>query len=155
MTPAEVTLRLSLVAESRLMQDVKDGVGAMLSSDRSLIHTDDRPKVADSLDLDSATEEAFPNDHRWDYILSLPGASKLVGLEPHTAGDHEVRVVIRKKQNAQAFLRDHLRPGRYVREWYWVTAGRVGFSRMDRAKRALDQNGITFGGRFLRLRTSA
>src|SRR5262249_26038202 len=104
MPAATVTLRLSLLAGSPLVGVVRDGLGAMLSSDRSLIHATERAKVGDSLDLDTATKDLFPSENRWDYVLSLPATERLVGLEPHTAGDHEVRVVIRKKQNAQAFL---------------------------------------------------
>jgi hypothetical protein len=109
-----------------------------------LIAIDVRPAIGDSLDLDSATQAAYPNDHRWDYVLSVLANGDLVGVEPHTAKNSEIDVVIKKKTNAAAHLRLHLHPGRAVARWYWVTRGKVAFSPMEKAERKLAQNGIKF-----------
>jgi hypothetical protein len=74
---------------------------------------------------------------------------EIVGLEPHTAKDSEIKVVIAKKKLAIQYLRDHLQPQFRVARWFWVTQGNVGFSKMERARRILDQNGISFAGRLL------
>lgn len=144
------TIRSALQPQSSLLAHVHPGVQAVLPRDQVLIALAERRKVGESLDLDAATAAAFPQDHRWDYILSVPSANKLVGLEPHPATNAEISVVIRKKKNALAVLRQHLKPGQAVVEWHWVTHGRVGFSPMDRARRALSQEGIQFHGRELR-----
>ena len=104
----------------------------------------------DSIDLDAATSVLFPNEHRWDYIVSVPHKSELVGIEPHSATDGEIRVVTAKKRQAADFLRDHLLPHHRISKWLWVSHGKVGFSKMERARRILDQNGITFAGRLIR-----
>ena len=145
-----LTLRKALMPNSSLRDHIVAGAGAVRPSDRGLIHPLVRRRIGDGVDLDAATVAEAPQAHRWDYILSIPSTSKLIGLEPHTASDGEVKVVIRKKQNAQVLLRSHFQPGFSVTEWHWVTRGTVGFSRMDRAMRALNQSGIRFAGRSLR-----
>lgn len=145
-----LTIRAALKPTSSLIEHVRPGIQAMKSRDQALIQVTERNKIGDSLDLDGATAAAAPQDHRWDYILSVPSAEKLVAVEPHSATNSEVSVVIRKKNRALAVLRDHLKPGQGVAEWHWVTHGRVAFSPMDRATRKLAQEGIQFHGRGLR-----
>ena len=71
----------------------------------------------------------------------------LLALEPHTAADCEITVVIRKRERALVVLREHLKTGMVVARWLWVTHGRVQFSVMDKARRRLDQHGIEFVGK--------
>ncbi len=123
---------------------------AIQRADVQLIADSQRARIGDSLDLDAASHNEHPNDHRWDYLLSVPDAGRLVGVEPHTASDHEIAVVIAKKNAALDYLTDHLRRGQRVDAWFWVTRGQVGFGKMDRARRRLDQAGIAFAGRQLR-----
>ena len=139
-----------LIPTSSLHGKVRDGLRALLARDRNLIEGAERQRVGDSLDLDDASRVEFPNENRWDYLLSVPTISQIIGIEPHSARDAEISVVIAKKQNAVNYLRDHLRPGNRVAKWFWVSHGSVGFSRMDRMRRLLDQNGIAFEGRMLR-----
>ncbi len=114
-----------------------------------LIADSQHTRVGDSLDLDAASRDEHPNDHRWDYLLSVPDAGRIVGVEPHTARDQEIRVVIAKRQAAVAYLANHLRSGQRVDAWFWVTRGKVGFGVMERARRRLDEAGIAFAGRRL------
>ncbi len=139
-----LTLAKALLPASSLRARVETGLGAIEAGDRALIAGPERPRVGDSLNLDEAMREERPDEHRWDYLLSVPAASRLVGLEPHTSRDAEIRVVIAKKKNAVAYLRDHLPPKHRVSEWVWVTHGRVGFASTGKARRRLDQNGIRF-----------
>lgn len=139
----------AMVDGSALLAHVRVGIGAMERRDLELIEEAERRRVGDSCNLDEALRTRQPNEHRWDYLLSVPEAGQLVGLEPHSAGDSEVQVVIQKCKNARAALQQELKPGLRISRWYWVTRGRVSFSRMDRATRQLSQNGIEFVGRRL------
>lgn len=121
----------------------------MAKSDRKLIHVNIRPEIGDGINLDEATRVAFPNQHRWDYILSVPHRKLLIGVEPHSANDGELSVVIKKRINAVGFLAGQLKPGERVARWYWVTNGKVDFSNTEKTRRALDQNGIRFVGKML------
>lgn len=145
-----VTITNALCQGSSLRAGVRRNLGALIKRDLHLIEERERVRVADSLDLDSATTAECPNANRWDYLLSVPDAGRVVGLEPHSAGDSDIKVVIRKKQWAEVYLRGHLRQEHRVSRWYWVSHGRVTFSRMERARRELDGNGIEFVGRTLR-----
>lgn len=107
-------------------------------------------QIGDSIDLDAATRDEFPEENRWDYVVSVPARSQLVGIEPHSARDDQISVVIAKKRHAAGYLRAHLQDGYRVARWLWLSRGPVGFGRMERARRLLDQNGIEFAGRMLR-----
>jgi len=146
----KILLRTALREESPLRQYVAVGLGALAPGDVKLIHEGERPKIGDSLDLDAASRQELPQEHRWDYLVSSPATAEIVGVEPHTARDEEIRVVIAKKAQARSYLRSHLREGLHVARWVWVTRGKVNFTRMERARRLLDQNGIEFAGRILR-----
>lgn len=140
----------ALVSGSKLKSAVKGGLGAVKKADRKLIARDQHRRVGDSLDLDAAMRPEMPQSPRWDYALSVPDVSKIIGREPHPAKDAEISVVIRKRRSALDYLRGHLRPGQHIAAWLWVTRGKVGFGKMEKARRILDQNGITFVGREVR-----
>lgn len=137
-------IRDALLPNSPLQGLLAQGLGALLNIDRPLIAQAQRDRVGDSLDLDAASRAEHPSDHRWDYILSVPDAMKLVGVEPHRARDSEISVVISKKRNAEVYLRTHLAPRYQVSRWFWVSHSNDGFSRMERAHRQLAQNGISY-----------
>jgi len=150
MAERRFSLSTALRPGSPLRKHVKNGMSAFARTDLGSVAEDQRSRVGDSLDLDAATRDEFPEANRWDYILSVPALRKIVAIEPHSAKDSEISVVVAKKKHAVAYLRGHLQDGCGVEKWFWVSPGTVGFSRMDRARRRLDQNGIEFVGRLLR-----
>src|SRR5471032_2924564 len=120
MAVKKVLLSEALIAGSPLRNDVKIGIGAIINKDRVLIELSERTRVGDSLDFDAATRPEFPQANRWDYLLSIPDKLQIVGLEPHSATDGEIKVVIAKRQHAIDYLRDHLPPKSRVAKWIWV-----------------------------------
>lgn len=147
MPPMKLTRALK--KGSALHGHVQNGMDAIARKHHSLIADDQRVRIGDSIDLDTATRLGREQEHRWDYLVSVPDADRLVGIEPHTASDKEIRVMVQKKNNAVALLRQELRPGLGVVSWHWVT-DKVRFSRMEPAMRALSQSGIKFHGRLIR-----
>jgi hypothetical protein len=126
---------------------------ALRPEHRGLIARESRRCIIDSLEFDLAMRREHETESRWDYLASIKNSREPIGIEPHTASsDHEITSVIRKKTWSEQLLRSHLESGVQVREWFWVSSGNVRFSRMERASRRLDQAGITFAGRLLRLR---
>jgi hypothetical protein len=149
--PAQKSLLgTALNAGSPLRGQIKHGLRALKNVDHELIATAIRSEVGDSLDLDTAMRDEFPQANRWDYLLSVPHIKQIVGLEPHSARDSEISVVIAKKRQAFDYLRDHLPPKFRVAKWIWVSHGRTSFSMMESAKRRLDQEGIAYEGRMLK-----
>ena len=142
-------LREALHEKSRLRDLVRSGIEAFLTIDVKLIAEDQRSRIGDSLDLDAATKNEHSKANRWDYIVSIPDLNELAGIEPHSAKDSEICVVISKKKHATAYLRNHILKGYRINKWLWVSHSTVSFSKMDRARRRLDQNGIAFMGRMI------
>ncbi|MBI2601904.1 MAG: hypothetical protein HYW48_02510 [Deltaproteobacteria bacterium] len=137
----------SFVENSELIASVKRGRNAINRSHNNLLDNDLR--ILDSLNLDEATRQRYPQDHRWDYLVSSSNPQILIGIEPHSAISKEVKVVIQKRRNALRFLSDHLRNGQFISKWFWVASGRVGFSNSGKDARLLHKNGIIFAGRRL------
>ena len=143
-------LQTVLVDGSVLRNHLRNGVQAFARADVRLIAATARAQIGDSINLDAAARDEFPEANRWDYVVSVPTMSHILAIEPHSAKYAEISVVIAKKRHAVNYLRGHLRAGYWVAKWLWVSHGSVGFSRMERARRLLDQNGIEFAGRLLR-----
>src|SRR5437867_3754078 len=116
-------LTSALHAVSPLRAAVRNHLDALSAADAALIALSERPKVGDSINLDAAMRPAFPQANRWDYLMSVPTLHHIIGLEPHSAKDSEISVVIAKKQCASAYLRNHLRPSNRVARWFWVCTG--------------------------------
>lgn len=144
-----ILLKSAILPTSNLQAKIEPNAEAMKKADRKLIKKSERSKIGDSLDLDEAFRQAYPQENRWDYLLSVPTSSRIVGVEPHSAKDGEVSVVIAKKRSSTLRLQGHLIPQQRIAAWIWVASGTVEFSIMDRARRQLAQNGITFAGRMV------
>ena len=140
-------MRTALQTTSSLVPHVQDGLGALEKAHRALIAQDVGIQIGDSLNLDTAMQPDFPNDHRWDYLLGHSG--KVLGLEPHSAKDDQISTVIDKRKAARDHLNTHLKPGAQVHAWFWVASNRVEFADTERTTRRLDQGGIRFVGKQL------
>jgi hypothetical protein len=129
---------------SVLRAAVVSEAGALEREHQALI---DRPalvQIRDSVNFDSALRHLYPEDHRWDYFVSVAGQEIIVGIEPHSASDSEVSTVLKKKQHAWSVITDQCLPGTTVSRWFWIASTKVRFSRNERASRQLDKAGITF-----------
>jgi len=105
--------------------------------------------VIDSLNLDEASRTEYPHTPRWDYLLSFGTRGPVIAVEPHPADNGEVNVVIAKKRAARDLLVRECPRGCPVARWFWISTNAGGFSRMDKVRRRLDQNGIEFRSRKL------
>lgn len=142
-------IRSGLEATSPLIWRVQDGLAALERADRAHVDEGIRADFDDSLDLDEAMREAYPEENRWDYLLGYGPGGRIIGLEPHSARADQVSVVIAKKKSAQDQLRGHLKRGASVAEWFWVASGKVDFADTEKSVRKLEQNGIQFVRRTL------
>lgn len=149
MSKKTYTLAAAFKQSSPLQKEIKAGVSALKRADKAIISEAERRRIHDSIDLDEAYKKECPGDPRWDYLLSLPSTSKLIGIEPHSFKDSGITEVIRKKEYSRAYLRNHFNEGYFISDWYWVSQGKVRFSDTGSARRKLDQNGIQFGGRHI------
>lgn len=145
------TISAALKSRSVLASRVKEGLNGLSRSHRLLLAEPDRTRISDSLDLDSALRQSAPADNRWDYLICIKDRKEIVGVEPHSARESELSVVIAKKRSAEVRLREEFAPGHAVAAWYWVTEGKNHFTKTERVTKVLAQSGIEFRGRLLRL----
>lgn len=137
-------VRRSLLPTSSLLPVVADGLGAVKKSHREYIHADLRPAFADSLDIDEAFRPGHEQENRWDYLLGHGPSAIVVAVEPHSAKQGEISTIIKKRQRAREQLASHLAPNARIAAWFWVASGRIHIANTERARRRLDQHGITF-----------
>lgn len=135
---------------SPLQAAVRDGLAAIENRDVGLIDKSVRAVFADSLDLDDAFRVTHPREPRWDYLLGHGQTESIVALEAHSARQDQVSAVIQKRTSAIEQLRRRIKRGARVARWLWVASGRTDFADTEKARRQLDQNGITFVGRTVR-----
>jgi hypothetical protein len=144
-------IRQALLASSDLQPLVCDGLQALERPHRAFIDVEIRTAFGDSLDIDKAFQKGHEAENRWDYLLGHEESRKIIGLEPHTANNKEISTVIKKRQASLRHVRDHLKAGIFVAEWFWVASGKVDFTPLDKAITRLNENGIRFVGKhFLR-----
>jgi len=111
---------------------------------RDYFHDDVKPHFLDSLDIDAALAKGRESQNRWDYLLSHAPSKSVVAVEPHSAKQEEISVVIKKKDRAKEQLSDHLVAGARIAKWIWVGSGKNGFADTEKVRRQLDQRGIEF-----------
>lgn len=138
----------SALSGSTLQSHVQRGLQAVESKDHRYFEATSRKNAVDSLDLDDALRTEHPTTNRWDYIVS--SATQLMGVEPHSAKNREVSVVVRKKRWAVQVLQAHLRTGTVIDPWYWVGRDRF-HNKNTKVERQLKQAGITFRDKPLRI----
>jgi len=92
--------------------------------------------------LDRARRDQEPNASRWDYVLGYP--DHCVAMEVHPAKASEVDAVIRKKQWADALLRNYC--ALRVASWHWVRppGSALQFAPQSPQARRLAKSGIAF-----------
>ncbi len=139
-------VRCALRENSALQSSVVDGLGAVKAKDTNCFDVNIRADFADSLDADEAMRPGRDRENRWDYLLGHAPSGEVVAVEPHTAKEDEIKVVISKRAAAREQLKEHLRDGARISKWLWVTEKKVRFANTEKGKLRLDQNGIEFVG---------
>ncbi len=143
-------LQKALCPQSSLQTLVRDGIGAVKGADHQHFDSSIRADFSDSLDLDAALRSAHPEENRWDYLLGYTPSDEIIAVEPHSAQQGEISTIIKKRSHARQQLKPHLRDGARVSKWLWVASGQVQFADTEKARRQLDQNGISFVGKVVK-----
>lgn len=139
-TPIRSRLRVG----STLINQVKEGLGAVDKAHKGYIAEEIRKAFSDSLEIDENLKEGHDRENRWDYLLGYTAGACVIALEPHSANAGEISTVIQKRKAALEQLRPHLKDGAKIAEWFWVASGRNQFLDTEKTRRLLDQKGIRF-----------
>ena len=83
----------------------RPGVHALKKSDRSAIVVADTRLLDGSVDIDTAVQEKYPNENRWDYAIGYSG--KVCYVEVHPAYTSEVSVVENKLRWLKIWLKEN------------------------------------------------
>ena len=80
------------------------GLQALKRSDRSAFDLADTRLLDGSVDIDTAVQEKYPNENRWDYAIGYSG--KVCYVEVHPAYTSEVSVVENKLRWLKIWLEE-------------------------------------------------
>lgn len=130
-------------------EEVKNGfcVGkqAIKSIDRSKVVAADNNQLQGSLDIDSQVKALYPNDPRWDYVLSYD--DKIYFFEVHPAETSEVDQIVKKVKWLKCWLKTKApeinKLPKAEHPYTWVQSGRYAILPTAREKMKLSVSGIT------------
>ena len=83
----------------------RSGLQALKRSDRSAFDVADTRLLDGSVDIDTAVQEKYPNENRWDYAIGYSG--KVCYVEVHPAYTSEVSVVENKLRWLKIWLKEN------------------------------------------------
>jgi hypothetical protein len=103
------------------------------------------PRLIDgSVNIDDCTRKYYPNDNRWDYVISHRGKAYYLEVHPATAG--KVKEVIAKKQWLLGWLKEKASIlNNYPSgnpKFTWIFTGRCGLSKTSTEYRRAAQMGL-------------
>jgi hypothetical protein len=109
---------------------------------RQRLYSGIRNTIADSLDLDKATQPDHAQESRWDYLLGHTPSVSIVALEPHSAEQDQTTKIIDKKKAAQQQLSSQLKPGNRIAAWIWVASSKIFSADPEKVRLRIAQEGI-------------
>ncbi|MDE5889629.1 MAG: hypothetical protein K2H10_01295 [Bacteroidales bacterium] len=123
----------------------KRGVRALERSGRSAIVVADTRLLDGSVDIDTAVQEIYPNENRWDYAIGYSG--KVCYVEVHPAYTSEVSVVGNKLKWLKTWLKEKAPLLEAIPKatpaFVWVQTGKGGILPRSSQARKLAAMGIT------------
>lgn len=136
---------------------VADGIQALEAPHRLMVQCAKGIKFSGSVNLDEAYRMAEPQSNRWDYGLGFKMANTeyAVWIEPHSAtSTHEITTMLRKlmwlkgklasDEFAQLYgLTQKTRNAR-MRQFWWVTSGKISIRPGTTAAVKLAKGGLNF-----------
>jgi hypothetical protein len=134
------------------------GIQALRAEDKPHI-APDAPGilVPGSVYVDVACQEAEPNANRWGYAIACQHTDRkaevIYWVEIHTAGDKELKKVLKKLTWLRGWLsgKGALLKS-YEREFVWIASGATSFTDFSTQKKQLIDAGLTFVGRRFHIR---
>lgn len=82
----------------------RSGLQALKRSERGAVIVADTRLLDGSVDIDTAVQEKYPNDNRWDYAIGYSG--KACYVEVHPAYTSEVSTIEKKLRWLKAWLKE-------------------------------------------------
>ena len=122
----------------------RSGLQALKRSDRSLIAVSDPWILDGSVDIDTAMQEKYPNENRWDYAVGYSG--KVCYVEVHPAYTSEVSRIEKKLRWLKTWLKGNVplldAIPKAAPAFVWVQTGKCGILPRSSQARKLAAMGI-------------
>ena len=142
---AKSNFQKAVEATPEISTAYRSGLQALKRSDRSAFDLADTRLLDGSLDIDTAVQEKYPNDNRWDYAIGYSG--KVCYVEVHPAYTSEVSVVENKLKWLKTWLKEKapLLDGipKAAPAFVWVQTGKGGILPRSSQARKLAAMGVT------------
>lgn len=136
-------------ATDELRGAYRPGLQALDRAARNAIEVNDTRRLEGSVDIDTTLRPLYPQDPRWDYVVSAgsgDGASRLYWIEYHEANGDTAKDIARKAQWVKRWARNAGRPiwefgGRRM-DLRWIASGRIRLLSGSRQARILAKEGV-------------
>lgn len=123
----------------------RSGLQALKRSDRGAIVVTDTRLLDGSVDVDTAVQEKYPNDNRWDYAIGYSG--KVCYVEVHPAYTSEVSTIEKKLRWLKTWLKEKAplldAIPKATPAFVWAQTGKGGILPRSSQARKLATRGIT------------
>ncbi len=129
-------------ATPEISQCYQPGLRA-LGSNSSKIQPADTRCCYGSVDLDACLQTKYPDDNRWDYLLSYK--KKAYFVEVHPAHTSEVDTVLKKLNWLKKWLAAHaplVDKQKAVKPYYWIASGKANILKTSPHYRRAAQAGL-------------
>ena len=93
-TKSKCPFQVAVEGTEEVKTGYRPGLRAIKKSDRNKVNAMHTNKIQGSLDIDTQVQALYPNNNRWDYVLSYN--NRLYFIEIHSAETSEVKIVIEK-----------------------------------------------------------
>ena len=145
------TFRAAVEAVEEIREGYQPGLQALAATVRKTVDVNNTRAIKGSVDLDATLRERYPQEPRWDYVVSIgkePKHGRLVWIEYHDANGTTADEVVKKARWLKSWVKAHGRPlldyGGTRMDMRWIASGRVGFRPGSRQARLLAQEQVRF-----------
>jgi len=144
-----VTFREAVENVPALKAGFREGLGAVEGRWRPKIQPADSRLLNGSVDIDTCTKNALPDETRWDYAVGYNG--RVHYIEVHPAETSNVKDVLAKFQWLKEWLRtsapslDQVPRGRP--SFCWVATGKINIPKTAPQFRKLKESGLVLAER--------
>ena len=120
----------AVVAVTDVAEGYRQGLTA-LGADSRYVTVACTRKLEGSVDIDTCTKERYPNDNRWDYVISYSGMAFFMEVHPATGG------MVKEMEAKLKWLKEWLKQKALPLDVYpvgsprfnWIHSGKCGLAK--------------------------
>lgn len=124
-----------------------------LSGDSGKIQCQDTRDLDGSVNLDECVRPIYPNDSRWDYIVSYRDRNFFIEVHPASTG--EVKEIVKKVTWLKQWLKAKgtvlVKNKADNQPFRWVASGKIAITKTGKYAKQLAQNGVNLPQKITRL----